>query len=192
MAGMDTVDMAIVNFPFVRPENEDPNFELFIRRCLASGVIPNVGGNDHWNTYTWIVPSYASYGVTVGPTGYGGYTPDGGHWWPGGGRAGWGRVGDGMCHTELTRSGSAAVHSRNWHPGPQGHQAMADRFAFVYMTAATQALEMIKTDIAASEGKIAPLLAKYRGRDDVKAAVQTWPNPAFQCGADGVSCGKSG
>lgn len=55
MLGMDTADMTILNFPFVHPDNEAVNFELFIRRSLASGVIPNVGGNSRLSTSTTIV-----------------------------------------------------------------------------------------------------------------------------------------
>lgn len=77
---------------------------------------------------------YSKYGVTVGPGGYGGYGKHGGAWWPpAGGKLAWGMAGDGVCHMERTRSGGAAVHSRNWHPGPQGHQTMADKWAFLYV-----------------------------------------------------------
>lgn len=42
-----------------------------------------------------------------------------------------------------------------------GAQVRADVIAFLYMTAATQALSAIQEDIVASGGKTAPLLAKY-------------------------------
>ena len=42
----------------------------------------------------------------------------------------WGRAGDGLCHAFKTRSGSASVMNRNWHPGPMGHQIFQDRLSF--------------------------------------------------------------
>jgi hypothetical protein len=56
-----------------------------------------------------------------------------------------------------------------------GAQIRADTIAFLYMTGATQALTAIHEDLVASGGKLAPLVAKYRGRDAVKEAVRTWP-----------------
>ena len=41
----------------------------------------------------------------------------------------WGRVGDGLCHVKSTRSGSAPVAYRNWHPGPSLHENHADILA---------------------------------------------------------------
>lgn len=179
---MEDADLAIISFPYVHPTNEEASYELFLRRALAGGTIPNIGGNSHHRTYSWLVPAYARFGVTAGPEGYGGYTTNRGIWWPpANGHGTWGRIGDGMCHTDFTRSGSAPVHSRNWHPGPQGHQAMADRFLFLYMTAIIQALEMIKTDIADSGGELAPLLKNYKGREEVQRSVEHWPEPAVNC-----------
>jgi len=188
MMGIQDADIVIISFPFVKPNNEEAVYELFVRRALASGALPNIGGNDRHRTSAWLIPPYAKYGVTSGPQSYGGYTTaDYGRWWPSArGKAGWGRIGDGLCHATHTRSGSAAVHSRNWHPGPQGHQGMADRFAFLYMTAMTQALEMVKADIRSSKGKLEPLRQKYKGRDEVKQAIQTWPQTPVQCEASCV------
>eukprot|EP00038_Savillea_parva_P008088 m.174622 g.174622 ORF g.174622 m.174622 type:complete len:941 (-) comp13858_c0_seq1:141-2963(-) len=175
MLGMEDADLAIISYPYVHPQNEEVAYELFVRRALATGVIPNIGGNFHHQTEKWLLPAYAKYGVTAGPGGYQGYAPQ---WWPQGG-SGWSRVGG--QHSDKTRSGSAAVYARNWHPGPYGHQGMADRFAFLYTTAATQALEMINTGLAESKGKLAPLLAEFQGREEVKRAVESWPEVGVLC-----------
>lgn len=60
---------------------------------------------------------------------------------------------------------------------------MADRFLFLYMTAITQALEMIKAGLVESKGKLGPLLAEYKGREEVKRAVAHFPEPTRNCEA---------
>lgn len=182
MVGEDA-DFVLLSTPFVRPQDagdEAVPDELFIRRALSAGILPQM---------TYIknrLAQYAEYGVSFGPAGF--FIPPilngtGGRneWWPALGKANWARVGDGMCHAEVTRSGSASVLYRNWHPGPIGHQIHADAFAFVYMTAAIQALTMLDADLKASNGKLGPLRAKYRGREAVKEAAKTWPKTPILC-----------
>eukprot|EP00038_Savillea_parva_P009584 m.184527 g.184527 ORF g.184527 m.184527 type:complete len:871 (+) comp16164_c0_seq1:95-2707(+) len=188
MLGEDAT-IAITHFPFVRPREvyEDVPYELFLRRSLASGIIPHISNAFDGNVQGGVKPllfPYTKYGVGFGPRSFGPYPYEklgAFDYWPSIGKSNWGRVGDGKCHTESTRSGSAAVLARNWHPGPAGHQVRADTFAFHYMTAATQALTMIETDLKQSGGKLAPLRAKYRGRDAVKDAVKTWPQVPVTC-----------
>jgi hypothetical protein len=54
-------------------------------------------------------PRYAKYGVAAGPAPFSTYAGSGDNWWPRIGKADWGRVGDGHCHTKETRSGSAPI-----------------------------------------------------------------------------------
>eukprot|EP00036_Acanthoecidae_sp_10tr_P012814 CAMPEP_0206293258 /NCGR_PEP_ID=MMETSP0106_2-20121207/4046_1 /ASSEMBLY_ACC=CAM_ASM_000206 /TAXON_ID=81532 /ORGANISM="Acanthoeca-like sp., Strain 10tr" /LENGTH=802 /DNA_ID=CAMNT_0053723851 /DNA_START=153 /DNA_END=2561 /DNA_ORIENTATION=+ len=175
----DDVDIAIAHFPFVKPEKFDASYELFVRRALASGILPHT---------TSVLPAhvqaYSPLGATFGPAGFTTATAPQQTWWPDLGRAHWGRVGDGLCHTEQTRSGSVSVAYRNWHPGPAGHQVMADKIAFTYLTAAAQGLTMIEEGLKASGGKVGPLKDKYRGRDKVKEAVTRWPQTPITCSTD--------
>jgi hypothetical protein len=193
MVGED-VDIVLAHFPFVTPREvtEQTAYELFLRRALGSGIIPHVSSALDGNVGRGDPPSlfeYAKYGVGFGPRSFGVYNEENGsqtHWFPNAKNGGWGRVGDGSCHADLTRSGSPAVLSRNWHPGPIGHQVRADVISFLYMTAAGQALTLIDEDLKVSGAKLAPLLLKFRGRAAVKDAVKTWPTPPVNCRAGSI------
>jgi hypothetical protein len=156
MMGIEDADLAIINYPYVHPQNEEVAYELFVRRALASGTIPNIGGNFHHNSHLWVVPGYARFGVTAGPFGYGGYTLNNGVWWPPvSGRATWGRIGDGMCHTDKTRSGSSPVHSRNWHPGVWS--TLCSSRAFLCARACLQICECVSGPVDIKTDRVHPV-----------------------------------
>ena len=58
------VDIAFVHFPFVKPNDisEPLAYEIFLRRALASGILPHMS-----NSYQSLVKEYAKYGVASGP-----------------------------------------------------------------------------------------------------------------------------
>ena len=119
------------------------------------------GAERFWETY-------AKWGFTNGGRSEG--KPYGYQWFPTLGKSGWGRIGDGLCHVGGTRSGSAAVFSRNWHPGPLGHQSDQDSRVFLWADAAIQALDDVIAGLEETGGKIGPLKHRWQKRPPVSAA----------------------
>lgn len=169
LVGSD-VEFMIQSSPFVHPENGRTILEDFVRRAAIEGVIVNIASESSADE---IRPLYTKFGLTTG--GWGQW-PYGYKWYPSAGKSNWGRIGDGLCHTVHTRSGSSAVYSRNWHPGPLGHERQQDAYVFLWADAAVQALEQIETAISDSGGKIAPLKSKWPDKRR-KATAADLPTP---------------
>ena len=144
MLGEDA-DLVIASWPYVTVDAK--HYEMFVRKALAhgSGMVPTIGcdagSRDDLKRYYKLGLTQmagAQHGVLVYQSGikHGGPYP----WFPrsGAGReVGWGRRGDGFCHTGVTRSGSAPVMMRNWHSGPLGYQVFADTYGYLYAEART-------------------------------------------------------
>jgi len=173
MLGADA-DLVIASWPYVTVDKK--HYEMFARRALAhgSGMVPSVGCDagsggalDRYYKLGLTQMTGAQRGVLVYQSGIkkGGPYP----WFPrsGAGReVGWGRRGDGFCHTGLTRSGSAPVMMRNWHSGPLGYQVFSDTYGYLYAEAAIAALDSIAAEYAKAGGGKA-------GLEHLRSAV--WP-----------------
>ena len=150
IAGADA-DFIIQSSPFVHPDGKaDTVLEDMTRRAILGGVIVNIATDvmDLWQTYS-------KWGMTNGGRYVG--NPYGYMWYPGLGKSNWGRIGDALCHVSATRSGSAAVMSRNWHPGPLGHQGDQDSRVFLWADAAIMALDDVIAGLKETGGKTGPL-----------------------------------
>lgn len=163
-------DILVQSSPFVHPDNSDPGFEDMIRRATIEGMLVNIvdGVSDIYKTY-------GRFGVFNGGRGVG--TPYGYNWYPSIGKSNWGRIGDGVCHVTKTRSGSAAVESRNWHPGPLGHENDQDSRVFLWADAAILALEEIESALKETDGKLDTLKKQWPRK--VKVAYSELPDPKF-------------
>jgi hypothetical protein len=168
IAGIDA-DMIVQSSPFVHPDQSDPIFEDFVRRAAIEGVIVNVQSGAEK-----LVDTYARYGLTSNgrPA-----TPYGYNWYPSVGKSNWGRIDDGLCHVKRTRVGSSAVFSRNWHPGPLGHQFHQDALVFLWADAAVMALDEIIDGLKETGGKLGPLTTRWRRRP--KLTASELPHPHF-------------
>eukprot|EP00040_Diaphanoeca_grandis_P033231 m.203105 g.203105 ORF g.203105 m.203105 type:complete len:807 (-) comp32845_c8_seq2:31-2451(-) len=161
IVGADT-DVLMLSAPFVKPS--DIGQEDFVRRALISGITPVI----MYGARETNIHQYQKFGVLFGkrndPVEHDmqWVPPSGGRNWF------WKRPGDSFCHMEGTRSGSSAVRSRNWHPGPMGHQQMSDSLSYWFSSVAVLALEKISAALTESGGKLAPLKEKWPARNPVK------------------------
>jgi len=87
-------------------------------------------------------------------------------------------VGDGMHNTTrygetepTERRDSLGVFFRNWHPGPLGFQVTADAFAYYYLEAMLQALDLIAAIVPEEATKVAVMMKRVE-------LVAKWPKEA--------------
>ena len=139
IAGAD-VDMILHQAPFVT--STGPFVEDMVRRALIENGAITQSCTDNGEEFLGM---YAPYGYSTGTLVEGQARRT--HWYPSAGKSNWGRVGDGICHTNFTRSGSIAVAQRNWHPGPLGHQQIQDAYVFQWSEAIIGALVEIETAV---------------------------------------------
>jgi hypothetical protein len=187
--GGNDMDFLLQSSPFVHPAGDAPTvLEDMTRRAILAGVIVNIACDapDFWKTY-------AKWGMFNGGRWEG--KPYGYMWYPSQGKSNWGRIDDALCHMPRTRSGSAAVMSRNWHPGPLGHQGDQDSRVFLWADAAIMALDDVIAGLKETGGKTGPLKQRWPKRARVSAADLPTPikcenvdmnAPHFKqlCGAD--------
>lgn len=166
----EEVDVAILAAPYVKVPGE--TILEFVRRSLLSGTLPFIGTPDKSIPYlsSESLREYARFGVAQGVDFTKTYVD---HWWPLVEKHDdglWGRPDDGLCHIEATRSGSAAVIARNWHPGPIGHQFLQDIFSFWIADAAGLAMDNIMKAIRDSKGSLIPLRDKWPVRPRIEVS----------------------
>ena len=168
IAGPD-VDIILHQAPFVK--SHGPFVEDMVRRALVENGAIVQSCNDHGEEF---LAMYAPYGYSTGSLVEGQARKQ--HWYPSQGKSNWGRVGDGICHTNFTRSGSLAVAQRNWHPGPLGHQQQQDAYVYQWSVAIINAL--VEIEAAVEDGlSLAQMKARWPRRTPVDPG--SLPPPYF-------------